>query len=311
MGMDMKTTDYHGHLSLWKELLQAGLSEDGWQWDWTTLGTIGAARGNKLLKARVIAKSQGVWAGASLTPALNQLATELGATGALAKSRLKDGDRFKPGDVLSEWNGPARLVLALERPFLNLASYASGIATQADRLVSIVRKACPRQTPRVTSTRKTLPGYRDVGNLAIQAGGGFSHRVSLSGGVLIKENHVAAAGGIARAIEGARAVAPHGLKIEIEVRSLKELAQALQAKADVVMLDNFTPDQVRAAVNQASQNQAAQTRFKPMIEVSGGLSESNIAQYAQPGVDILSVGSLTHSVKSSDFSLLALGLAKL
>jgi nicotinate-nucleotide pyrophosphorylase (carboxylating) len=302
----MKTTDYHGHLSLWKALLQKGLDEDGWQFDWTTLGTIGAARGGKPLKAKVVAKSSGLWAAAGLVPALNSLARDLGAASDLARGGREDGAAFKSGDVMCEWSGPARLVLALERPFLNLASYASGIATQTDRLVRIVRKACPKKTPRVTSTRKTLPGYRDLGNLAIQAGGGHSHRVSLSGGVLIKENHIAAAGGIGRAIRGAREVAPHGLKIEVEVRSLKEVAQAIEAGADAVLLDNFTPAQVRDAIKQASQ-----AALRPVIEVSGGLNESNIAEYAQPGVDILSVGSLTHSVKAADFSLLASGIAKL
>lgn len=298
-----KTTDYHGHLGLWKELLATGLREDGWQWDWTTLGTVGAARGNSPLKARVIAKSHGVWAAAGLVPALNAAASDLGAMTTLAKSSWPDGDRFKPGDVVSEWSGPARLVLALERPFLNLASFTCGIATQTDRLVRIVREACPKRTPRVTSTRKTLPGYRDLGNVGIRAGGGYSHRVTLSGGVLIKENHIAAAGGIARAIEGARAVAPHGLKIEIEVRDLKELKQALAARAEVVMLDNFKPAEVREALQIVGH---ADTR--PQIEVSGGLNEGNIGSYAIPGVDILSVGSLTHSVKASDLSLLVLGL---
>jgi len=302
----MKTTDYHGHRALWKELLLTGLREDGWQWDWTTLGTIRGARSVKPLKARIVAKSAGVWAASSLIPALNAVALELGAETRIARTRFEDGARFKPGLVMSEWSGPARLVLALERPFLNLAAYVSGIATQTDRLVQIVGKACPKQTPRVTSTRKTLPGYRDLGNLGIHAGGGYSHRVSLSGGVLIKENHVAAAGGIARAIEGARSVAPHGLKIEVEVRSLKELALALGARADAVLLDNFEPRQVHEALQLADR-----AALRPVVEVSGGLNESNIGSYAIPGVQILSVGSLTHAVKSSDFSMLALGLAKL
>jgi nicotinate-nucleotide pyrophosphorylase (carboxylating) len=302
----MKTTDYHGHMALWKELLRTGLREDGWQWDWTTLGTLGGARAGKLMKARVIAKSQGVWAAASLVPALNAVAAELGAATKIARSSAEDGARFKPGQVMSEWSGPARLVLALERPFLNLAAYVSGIATQTDQLVQIVRKACPKNTPRVTPTRKTLPAYRDLGNLGIHAGGGHSHRVTLSGGVLIKENHVVAAGGIARAIQGARAVAPHGLKIEVEVRSLKELSLALGARADAVLLDNFEPQLVRQALSLA-----ARAAIRPVVEVSGGLNEANIGSYAIEGVDLLSVGGLTHSVKSSDFSMLALGLAQL
>src|SRR6476619_3949529 len=106
-------TDYHGHSGLWKELLHTGLREDGWQWDWTTLGTVGVERGHKPLKARVVAKSNGVWAAAGLVPALNSVAQEFGASEGFARAKFADGERFKPGDVLSEWSGPARLVLAL------------------------------------------------------------------------------------------------------------------------------------------------------------------------------------------------------
>lgn len=303
----MKTaTDYHGHSGLWKELLHRGLQEDGWQWDWTTLGTVRASKSKSSIRAKVVAKSSGLWAASGLIPALNDVAQGFGAHAELGHSDFSDGQKFKPGDVLSEWSGSPRLVLALERPFINLASYVSGIATMTDLLVREVTRACPRRTPRVTSTRKTLPGYRDLGVLGVQAGGGHSHRVSLSGGVLIKENHIAAAGGIAKAIVGARGVAPHGLKIEIEVRSLKELSQALHAQADGVLLDNFTPAQVREALKQIDTSASP----RPVVEVSGGLNESNIASYAILGVDVLSVGSLTHSVTSSDFSLLVQGLAK-
>ncbi|MGK5085535.1 nicotinate-nucleotide diphosphorylase (carboxylating), partial [Bdellovibrionota bacterium FG-1] len=246
-------TDYHGHLSNGKALLEAGLQEDAWQWDWTTLGTLGSARLPKSIRGRIIAKSVGIWAGTSLVSALNLVVKDLGHAGPFATTRFTDGQSFKRGAVLSEWKGPARLVLALERPFLNLAAFASGVATSTHEMVNEVRKACPQCPPRVTATRKTLPGYRDLSVLGVLAGGGHSHRVSLAGGVLIKENHIAAAGGILKAVEGARAVAPHGLKIEIEVRSLKELAKALKAHADGVLLDNFSPDQVREALQMIDQ----------------------------------------------------------
>jgi nicotinate-nucleotide pyrophosphorylase (carboxylating) len=287
------------------ELMRTGLEEDSWQWDWTTLGTVGD-RGSRPLRARVIAKSSGVWAASALIPALNSLARELGARGDIARSRFKDGQRIKPGDVVCEWSGPARLVLALERPFLNLASYVSGIATTTASLVSEVKRACPKRPPRVTPTRKTLPAYRDLAVMGVIAGGGFSHRVSLSGGVLIKENHIAAAGSIAKAVSGARAIAPHGLKIEIEVRSLKELGQALKADADGVLLDNFTPAQVREALSITNLH-----RRPVVIEVSGGITESNIAKYAIEGVDLISSGSLTLSVKIVDLSMIAQGVSKL
>ena len=215
------------------------------------------------------------------------------------KSLVEDGEAFKPGQPVMALKGTARVLLDLERPMLNLASYVSGIATRTDGLVRRVKKACPKRTPRVTTTRKTLPGYRDLAIYGVLAGGGHAHRMSLSGGVLIKENHIAAAGSIAKAIEGARKVAPHGLKIECEVRNLAELTQALEARADGVLLDNFKVKGVRDALKLIAKQATA-----PVLEVSGGLDKENIGSYAIAGVDVLSVGSLTHSVTAVDLSLL-------
>jgi nicotinate-nucleotide pyrophosphorylase (carboxylating) len=167
--------------------------------------------------------------------------------------------------------------------------------------VKIVREACPKRPPRVTSTRKTLPGYRDIAIASVLAGGGHSHRVSLSSGVLIKENHIAAAGGIAGAIAGAREIAPHGLRVEVEVRDEDELQQALAAHADGVLLDNFKPEQIRKALTIIDQAKLSQ---HVLVEVSGGIHEGNICEYSIEGVDVISVGSLTHSVKATDLSLL-------
>lgn len=278
----------------WGELLRRGLEDDGWQWDWTTLGCLSRAPG-KEARARIVAKSPGVWAADGLVLALQGGFPEISA-----RTRTRDGDWLEPGATVMEWRGDARLILALERPFLNLAAYVGGIATRTAALVERVRKSCPKNPPRVTATRKTLPGYRDLAIQGILAGGGYSHRVSLSGGVLIKENHIAAAGGVRQAIDGARAIAPHGLKIEIEVRGLRELDQALRAGADGVLLDNFPPPLVRQALARIG---AVQGR-RPIVEVSGGLTDENIASYAIQGVDILSVGSLTHSVRAIDLSML-------
>jgi nicotinate-nucleotide pyrophosphorylase (carboxylating) len=302
-----------------KALLRQGLADDGWPWDWTSLGSLKDPL--KKVKAQVIAKAHGVWAGASLVKAVENLAKEIGAENGMtspsffsAKIFSKDGASVKPGQSICEWTGPASLILALERPFLNLASYSSGIATATRELVSQVERACPRKTPKVTATRKTLPGYRDLAIYGLQVGGGFSHRVSLSGGVLIKENHIASAGSITRAIAGCRAVAPHGLKIEVEVTSIRELEEALAAQAEVILLDNFSVEEVRKAillvdkrfVTRNTQNAKAgnTTPLRPVIEISGGLNISNIARYAIPGVDILSVGSITLSVQGLDLSLL-------
>jgi nicotinate-nucleotide pyrophosphorylase (carboxylating) len=288
-----------------KHLIKAGLEDDGWPWDWTTLGSVQDPL--KKVRAQLIAKAPGVWSGSSLVHSLNSVAKELAETSTghfLAKPQVKDGANVKPGQRVAEWTGSASLLLALERPFLNLASYASGIATATDEMVSIVKKACPKNTPRVVSTRKTLPGYRDLAVYAVQVGGGHAHRVSLSGGVLIKENHIAAAGGIAKAIQGARAVAPHGLKIEVEVTDLQELDQALSAQADIIMLDNFSVEDVKRAVKVVDGVFAPGAPGRPVLEVSGGLNVGNIGKYAIKGIDILSVGSLTHSPKALDLSLL-------
>ncbi len=274
--------------------MSTGLSEDGWTWDWTTLGTLGNEGSEKIVRAKIVAKANGVWASLGLIAATNSLAERI-----LVNTSLKDGQEFKSGETLVHWEGPARIVLAYERPFLNLASYASGIATSTRKLVLAAKSACPDRSPRVTATRKILPAYRDIAIAAVIAGGGHSHRVNLSGGVLIKENHVAAAGGIAAAIRGARSIAPHGLKIETEVRNEKELREALEAKVDGVLLDNFTPEQIRSALLIL-----ASSSPRPVVEVSGGINDSNIREFAIEGVDVISVGSLTHTVRATDLSML-------
>lgn len=291
-----------------RKQLELGLDEDGNPWDWTTLGTMSHPK-HAQTSARVVAKADGIWAGEALVGALNRVYRERFAPATVqtpgrvfATSHFSDGARVKKGDVLCEWSGSASAILALERPFLNLAQFASGIATQTRALVDAVNAACPEGAPRVTATRKTLPGYRDLSVYGVVCGGGISHRINLAGGVLIKENHIAAAGSIRAAIEGARAVAPHTLRLEIEVRNENELQQAIDAGAEVVMLDNFTPEQVRAALTRI-----ASCGRRVLTEVSGGLTASSIAAYAIRGVDILSVGSITHSVKALDFSLLVEG----
>jgi nicotinate-nucleotide pyrophosphorylase (carboxylating) len=279
----------------WKAHLRQGLEDDGWQWDWTTLGTL--KRPEQRVRAKIVAKAPGTWAGNELLTALEQVSAELGQP-IRTRALCDDGQRVKPRDVVARWEGPARVLLALERPFLNLAQYASGVATQTSLLVDAVRKAARGfPAPRVTSTRKTLPGYRDLAIYGVRAGGGHSHRVSLSGGVLIKENHIAAAGGIPRAVQGVRAQAPHGLKLEVEVRNAKELQQALDAGAEAVLLDNFSPEQVRAAIRQIGGRDV-------VVEVSGGVNAANIGRYVMKGVDLISSGSLTHSVTALDLSLL-------
>ena len=299
---------YHAPASLWKEHLERSLEEDQWHWDWTTRGALAdpGAR-NRIRTARVVAKSSGVWAGQGLDEAVAALARAEGFN-LECRSAVENGASFNPGDIVTRWSGPAHALLVFERSYLNLASWCSGIATRtraaADQVAHAWKaagKGSDRLMPRVTATRKTLPGFRDLSIQAVLAGGGYSHRTSLAGGVLIKENHIAAAGGIAAAVQGARAVAPHGLLIEIEVRNQAELTEAIGLGVGCIMLDNFRPEEVRSAVESI---QPLTGSGRPLIEVSGGIHDANIAAYVIPGVDLISSGSLTHSVKASDLSML-------
>ncbi len=275
----------------WKPLIERGLADDDWERDWTALG---CTRSRAPVTARLVAKQAGVWAGEGILRAAEAVAGERGMPIRLSRL-LQDSANIREDQVVCVWRGNVRMALALERTAINLAAWASGVATATDELVRLARKACPRETPRICPTRKTLPGYRDLAIHAVKCGGGYPHRTSLASGVLIKENHVVAAGGIARAIAGSRMVAPHGLKIECEVRNLKELRAALKAEVDGVLLDNFTPSEVRKAL---------QWKGRAFFEVSGGINRLNVGMYAIQGVDVLSVGGLTHSPRSLDLSLL-------
>jgi nicotinate-nucleotide pyrophosphorylase (carboxylating) len=282
-----------------RALLEEGLREDGFALDWTSL----RLKRNRKVRAKIVAKADGLFYGADLFRAAASVSKDIDLPFSV-KTLVQDGARVKTGTALVELSGSAAGILALERPALNLAGYLSGIATRTRVFVDQVstdwaKKKNAGLPPRITSTRKILPHYRDVAIGAVMAGGGFPHRVNLSGGVLIKENHIAAAGGIRQALTAARSAAPHGLKIEIEVRNLSELKQALAERAEIVMLDNFTPELVRNALALVEESDRP-----PLIECSGGITESTVSAYAIPGVHILSVGGLTHSVNAFDLSLL-------
>jgi nicotinate-nucleotide pyrophosphorylase (carboxylating) len=292
---------------IFKDLLVQALNEDGAGLDWTSRGTL-LSKKNAQGKAKVIAKSKGIWAGEMLAQVTQSLSQEMGAPFTI-KMLVKDGDRLLPGDVVCEWKGSLAGILALERPFLNLCGFSGGIAQKTRTLVDLMDSKWKTfrlgtAPPRLTLTRKTLPYYRDLSILAVMAGRGHAHRVSLSGGVLIKENHIEASGSIKRAIDGVKKTAPHSLKIEIEVRNIEELKQALGAHADVIMLDNFNPEQVKAALKVVDAATKSESTHRPTIEVSGGIQAENIQNFVMPGVDVISVGSLTHSVTAIDLSLL-------
>ena len=203
-------------------------------------------------------------------------------------SLVKDGDAVSAGDPIAYVDGPGYSLVQGERVSLNILQRLSGIATKTN---SIVQLAQPHGT-RITDTRKTTPGFRWFEKYAVRAGGGFNHRWGLYDAVMLKDNHIKLAGGIIAATEMIRRNSGHTIKIEVEVEGLVQLQQALEAKADIIMLDNMTPDQVSEAVKLVA--------GRAVTEASGSIDEANIAQYAATGVDYISIGALTHSVRALD-----------
>ena len=204
-----------------------------------------------------------------------------------------DGDRIAPGQVLFSISGPARPVLTGERTALNFLQLLSGTATATRRFVDAVAgTSC-----RILDTRKTLPGLRTAQKYAVRCGGGWNHRMGLYDQVLIKENHIAAAGSLTAAIEAARHSAS-GLAVEVEVETLGELREALSARPDIIMLDEFTLEDMRAAVALARAG-APDTK----LEVSGSVSLERVREIAETGVDYISVGALTKHLRAIDLSM--------
>lgn len=212
--------------------------------------------------------------------------------GLRVECKVDDGTEVEPGSVLWEVEGSTRSILMGERTALNFVQRMSGIATLTRRFVEAVPQG---SSLRITDTRKTTPGLRALERYAVRTGGGANHRDNLGSAVLIKDNHIEAAGGIRAALQRAKQFAPHTTRIEIEVESLEELDEALEAGADIVMLDNFAPDALAEAVKR--------TRGKALCEVSGGITLERIPELARAGVDVVSVGALTHSAPAADISL--------
>jgi nicotinate-nucleotide pyrophosphorylase (carboxylating) len=207
-------------------------------------------------------------------------------------AKVAEGARVKAGTVLFTVEGRARSLLTGERVALNLIQRMCGIATATARYVAALPEG--RKT-RVTDTRKTTPGLRLLERYAVRRGGGHNHRNDLGSAVLIKDNHIVAAGGVRIAIESARARAPHTSKIECEVDSLEQLEEALGAGADIVLLDNMDTPTVEEAVRR--------TRGRALLEASGGITLERITELARAGVDAISVGALTHSTPAADIGL--------
>jgi len=266
------------------------LKEDVGDGDHTSLATIPA---DTIGKAKLLVKDSGVLAGVELAAEIFRIVdADLKMT-----TYLKDGADIKYGDVAFEVEGNAQSILKAERLVLNCMQHMSGIATKTNEIVDILKG----YNTKVLDTRKTTPGLRYLEKWAVRIGGGVNHRFGLYDMILIKDNHVDYAGGITEAIEGARdylAANHKKLAIEIEVRNIDELGEVIQTGGvDRILLDNFNFSDLRDAVN------LIEGRF--ITEASGGITIDNIREYAACGVDYISVGALTHSVKSLDLSLKA------
>jgi nicotinate-nucleotide pyrophosphorylase (carboxylating) len=207
------------------------------------------------------------------------------------KFSARDGDAIKAGQKVMAISGPTAALLTAERTALNFLQRLSGVATQSRRFAEAVQGT----DVRIVDTRKTTPGYRALEKYAVRCGGCVNHRSSLGEHVLIKDNHIAAAGSLVRAVELARAAAPHLSRVEVEAKTTAEVRAALRAKADVILLDNMTPAEVQAAVSVIA--------GAALVEVSGGVRFETLRAYALPGVDVISIGALTHSAAAADLSL--------
>jgi nicotinate-nucleotide pyrophosphorylase (carboxylating) len=271
------------------EIIRYALEEDGAEFDVTTLSTVAAERE---AQGSIITRREGVIAGLAVAAATfrefdSQVEIELLAA---------DGAVVQAGQIIAHVRGPARSLLSAERVALNFLGRLSGIATLTAQCV----RALEGTHARILDTRKTTPGLRSLEKEAVRLGGGQNHRFGLHDGVLIKDNHIKAAGGIAQAISAARRTAHHLLKIEIECETLAEVREAVTAGADVVLLDNMDVETMRSAVEMIR-------RAAPnvLIEASGniGTNPARIAAVAATGVDFISLGALTHSAPNFDVSL--------
>lgn len=231
----------------------------------------------------LVARAAGVIAGAPVAAAALVRASE----GRVTCTWIGDGTHVRPGDVVVSATGPTRDLLLGERTALNLLCHLSGVATATSRWVD----ALGDSTTRVRDTRKTTPGMRRLEKYAVRCGGGVNHRMSLSDAALVKDNHVVAAGGVAAAFARVREEFP-GIAVEVEVDSLDQLDEVLDAGADLVLLDNFTPDQMREAVRR--------TAGRAQLEASGGLTLADAPAVGATGVDFVAVGALTHSAPVLD-----------
>jgi nicotinate-nucleotide pyrophosphorylase (carboxylating) len=263
------------------------LKEDLGRGDVTTAATVrGGARG----RGRFLAKQDLVLCGLEMAEAVFAALD----SNIQLESRAYDGEHIKAGTEFARIEGPANILLMGERVALNVMQRLSGVATLTKRFV----EQTSGTRARIVDTRKTTPGLRALEKYAVAVGGAHNHRFGLDDGVLIKDNHIALAGGVRRAVEMARQSAPHLMKIEVEVSNRAQLNEAIAARADVIMLDNMTVEEIKSSVALIREQAPG-----VLIEVSGGITLETVRGFAEAGVDLISVGALTHSATAVDISL--------
>ncbi|MEI6609567.1 MAG: carboxylating nicotinate-nucleotide diphosphorylase [Deltaproteobacteria bacterium] len=267
-----------------KGIIEAALAEDIGTGDITTMAIVSRAQTGH---AQAIAKNDFVIAGIDIFQETFLLLNDK----IKVRKLISDGKRAKKGSIIAEISGSLFYILQAERVALNLFQRMCGIATLTAKFVEAVHGS----KAKILDTRKTMPGLRVLDKMAVSIGGGFNHRMGLYDGVLIKDNHIAAAGSITAAVDRQRQSLPHTLKIEVETKNMSEVKEALKCGADIIMLDNMTPDEMKKAVSFVA--------GRALIEASGNVSMQNAAEIAATGVDLISVGELTHSVHAADISL--------
>ena len=267
-----------------KKLIEAALDEDMGVGDITTSAIL---KGSERGVATTIAKAQLVVAGIDIFKEVFQSFDE----DIVFNAKYYDGDLVNPGDVLAEISGSLKSILMVERVALNFFQRMCGIATQTRLFVNEVKGT----KAKILDTRKTAPGHRNLDKYAVRVGGGLNHRLGLDGGVMIKDNHIIAAGSISRAVTMTANSIPPTIKIEVEVKNREEVIEALSAGADIIMLDNMSVSEMKEAVSLID--------GKALVEASGNVTLANVREIAETGVDFISVGALTHSVTAADLSL--------
>lgn len=271
-----------------EDKLKQLLAEDIGQGDVTSGAVIPP---NLRVEASILAKESGVAAG------LEEITILAESLGLNVQAKIKDGEKIRKGQVIMTLSGDAQTILSAERTLLNLLSRMCGIATKTRNFTEKLEKA--NLPVKIASTRKTAPGLSYFDKKAVLIGGGDTHRLHLDDMILLKDNHIAIVGGVEDAVKKAKQNASFSKKIEAEVTSVKDALKAAEAGADIIMLDNFSPNQIREAVE--ALKKAGFTRI--LLEASGRITEENLLDYAQTGVNIISIGELTHSVSALDISL--------